>query len=134
MENFIVSTEKSWWIIIALVIVFVLFAVFVEVFRRKNFKGKYLEFIPVSYMVGCGVICLIFSLMLVWWLALPVCIGMVYLGKMHEKTDIMLYFRKKNETIEDYKPYQSNLFAMCSSSFVSYMVGVIVRFYFELWI
>ncbi len=132
MEKFIVATENSWWIIIALVTIFILFAVFVEIFSRKNFKGKYLEFIPISFMIGCGIVALIFSLMLVWWLALPLCVGMVCLARMHEKTEIMLYFRKKNETIEDYKPYQSNLFAMCSSSFVSYMVGVIVRFYFEL--
>ena len=132
MENFIVATEKSWWIIIALVCVFVLFAIFVEIFGRKNFKGKYLEFIPVSFMVGYGIVSLIFSLMLVWWLALPVCIGMVCFGRMHEKTEIMLYFRKKGETVESYKPYQSNLFAVCSSAFLSYMIGVIVQFYFEL--
>ena len=132
MEKFIVATEKSWWIIIALGFVFVSFTVFVEIFRRKNFKGKYLEFIPVSFMVGCGIVSLIFSLMLVWWLALPVCIGMVCLGRMHEKTEIMLYFRKKDETVEDYKPYQSNLLAMCSSAFLSYMIGVIIQFYFEL--
>ncbi len=132
MEKFIVATENSWWIIIALVTIFILFAVLVEIFRRKDFKEKYLEFIPVSFLIGCGIVSLIFSLMLVWWLALPLCVGMVCLARMHEKTEIMLYFRKKNETIEDYKPYQSNLFAMCSSSFVSYMVGVIVRFYFEL--
>ncbi len=132
MEKFIVTTEKSWWIIIALGGVFVLFSVFVEIFRRKDFKEKYLEFIPVSFMVGCGIVTLIFSFMLVWWLALPVCIGMVCLGRMHEKTEIMLYFRKKGENVEDYKPYQSNLFAMCSSAFMSYMVGVIVQFYFDL--
>lgn len=132
MENFIVATEKSWWIIIALVTIFILFAVFVEIFSRKNFKGKYLEFIPISFMIGCGIVALIFSLMLVWWLALPVCIGMVCLARMHEKTEIMLYFRKKGETVEIYKPYQSDLFAMCSSAFMSYMVGVIVQFYFEL--
>ena len=132
MEKFIVATEKSWWIIIALGFVFVLFTVFVEIFRRKNFKGKYLEFIPVSFMVGCGIVSLIFSLMLVWWLALPAYIGMVCLGRMHEKTEIMLYFRKKGETVEAYKPYQSNLFAVCSSAFLSYMIGVIVQFYFEL--
>lgn len=132
MEKFIVATEKSWWIIIALGVVFVLFAVFVEIFRRKDFKGKYLEFIPVSFVIGCGIVSLIFSLMLVWWLALPAYIGMVCLGRMHEKTEIMLYFRKKNETIEDYKPYQSNLLAMCSSAFLSYMIGVIIQFYFEL--
>ena len=132
MEKFIVATEKSWWIIIALVGVFVLFSVFVEIFSRKNFKGKYLEFIPISFMIGCGIVSLIFSLMLVWWLALPVCIGMVCLGRMHEKTEIMLYFRKKGETVEDYKPYQSNLFAMCSSAFLSYMIGVIIQFNFKL--
>ena len=54
-------------------------------------------------MIGCGIVALIFSLMLVWWLALPVCIGMVCLGRMHEKTEIMLYFRKKEETVEDRK-------------------------------
>ena len=132
MEKFIVATEKSWWIIIALGVVFVIFTVFVEIFRRKNFKEKYLEFIPVSFVIGCGIVSLIFSLMLVWWLALPLCVGMVCLARMHEKTEIMLYFRKKGETVEEYKPYQSNLFAMCSSSFMSYMVGVIVQFYFEL--
>ena len=132
MEKFIVATEKSWWIIIALSVVFVLFAVFVEIFGRKDFKGKYLEFIPVSFVIGCGIVSLIFSLMLVWWLALPACIGMVCLGRMHEKTEIMLYFRKKGETVESYKPYQSNLFAVCSSAFLSYMIGVIVQFYFEL--
>ncbi len=132
MENFIVATEKSWWIIIALGVVFVLFAVFVEIFRRKDSKEKYLGFIPVSFMVGCGIVSLIFSLMLVWWLALPVCIGMVCLGRMHEKTEIMLYFRKKDETVEDYKPYQSNMLAMCSSVFLSYMIGVVIQFYFGL--
>ena len=132
MEKFIVATEKSWWIIIALGVVFVIFTVFVEIFRRKNFKEKYLEFIPVSFVIGCEIVSLIFSLMLVWWLALPLCVGMVCLARMHEKTEIMLYFRKKGETVEEYKPYQSNLFAMCSSAFMSYMVGVIVQFYFEL--
>lgn len=132
MEKFIVATENSWWIIIALVTIFILFAVFVEIFSRKNFKGKYLEFIPISFMIGCGIVALIFSLMLVWWLALPLCVGMVCLARMHEKTEIMLYFRNKSETVEDYKPYQSDLFAMCSSAFMSYMVGVIVQFYFEL--
>ena len=132
MERFIVATEKQWWIIIALVSVFVLFAIFVEIFRRKNFKGKYLEFVPVSFMVGCGIFTLIFSLIFVWWLALPVCIGLVFLVRMHEKSEILRYFRSKGETVEDYKPYQSDLFAMCSSAFLSYMVGVIIQFYFEL--
>ncbi len=132
MEKFFVATEKSWWIIISLGGIFIIFAAFVEIFGRKNFKEKYLEFIPVSFMIGCGFVSLIFSLMLVWWLALPVCFGMVCLGRMYEKNEIMLYFRKIDETIEDYKPYQSNLFAMCSSAFVSYMVGVIIKFYFDL--
>ncbi|MBE6749066.1 MAG: hypothetical protein E7557_07555 [Ruminococcaceae bacterium] len=132
MEKFIVATENSWWIIIALVTIFILFAVFVEIFSRKNFKGKYLEFIPISFMIGCGIVALIFSLMLVWWLALPICIGWIFFTRMEEKADILQYFRKKGETVEDYKPYQSNLFAMCSSAFMSYMVGVIVQFYFEL--
>ena len=38
MEKFIVATEKSWWIIIALGFVFVSFTVFVEIFGRKTLK------------------------------------------------------------------------------------------------
>ncbi len=133
MEKFIVAREeKSWWIILALMAVLFLFGAFAEFLRRTKYKEDYIKFLPLVYTIGCGGFSLVWSLIFVWWLALPICIGWIFFTRMEEKADILKYFRNKSETVEDYKPYQSNLFAMCSSAFVSYMAGVIVQFYFEL--
>ena len=132
VEKFIVATEKSWWIIFAITAVLCLFLIIAEVLRRTKFKEDYIKYLPLVYIIEAGLLNLIFSLMLVWWLALPVCVASLCLARMHEKTDVMLYFRKKGEKTEDYKPYMSNLLAICSSAFISYIVGVIVQFYFEL--
>ena len=132
MEMFFVATEKSWWVILAILGVGVLLAIFSEVFRRKNFAGKYLKFIPVLFCICCSISSLLCSLIFVWWLALPLCVGVLFFIRMEEKSEILRYFRSKGETVEDYKPYQSNLFAMCSCAFLYYMIGVIIQFYYEL--
>ncbi len=132
MEKFIVATEESWWIILAIMAILFLFGMVAEVLRRTKFKENYIKFLPLVYTIGCGGFSLVWSLIFVWWLALPVCIGWLFFTRMEEKADILKYFRNKSETVEDYKPYQSNLLAMCSSAFLSYMVGVIVQIYFDL--
>ncbi len=132
MEKFIVATEKSWWIILVIMAVLFLFGAVAEVLRRTKFKENYIKFLSLVYTIGCGGFSLVWSLIFIWWLALPVCIGWLFFTRMEEKADILKYFRNKSETVEDYKPYQSNLLAMCSSAFLSYMVGVIVQFYFDL--